>query len=78
MFAYRYSLEYVEGLIGKINHAFKFFGTETREMNRFIGNHMDENFLSEAHPDSIFMRYIWNKDYSLTRKNNQPSLKIRQ
>ena len=25
VFVYRYSLEYVEGLIGKIHHAFKFF-----------------------------------------------------
>jgi hypothetical protein len=68
----------VEGLIGKIHHAFKFFRDETKEMNRFIGNHMDENFLSEAHPDSIFMKYIWSKDYSLVLKNGKPSLYIRK
>jgi hypothetical protein len=68
----------VEGLIGKIHHAFKFFGAETKETSRFIGNHMDENFLSEVHPDSIFMRYIWSKDYSLVSKDHQPYLKIRK
>jgi hypothetical protein len=68
----------VEGLLGKINHTFKFFSDETRGMNRFIGDHLDENFLSDAHPDSIFMRYIWNKDYGLIIKNGKPSLKIKQ
>jgi hypothetical protein len=35
-FIYRYSQDYVEEVIGKINHFFKFFGGEGKFMHGFI------------------------------------------
>lgn len=65
LFVYRYSQEYVEGLIGKIRHVAKFYSSHNRELTLFVSRHMDGNFSSAAHPDSIFMRHMWNSKFKL-------------
>lgn len=76
--AYRYSIEYVEGLIGKVHNAFKFFHDETVAINEIIAKHMDGDFLDEMHPDSFFMRYMWKEDFNLVKKGDRVHLQIRQ
>jgi hypothetical protein len=64
-FIYRYSQEYAEGLLGKFRQLTKFYGLHSTEMMKFIGQHQDGNFLAEAHPQSIFMKHMWQPNFSL-------------
>jgi hypothetical protein len=40
----------------------------------FIGDHLNGNFTAEAHPDSIFMRYMWKENFNIKLINNEPKL----
>jgi hypothetical protein len=66
----------VEGLIGKVRHLFKFYSQHNKELTLFVGNHMDGDFSGEAHPDSFFMRYMWQKSFKLEEVNFYPKLKL--
>jgi hypothetical protein len=68
-FVYRYSQDYAEKALGKVNYLFKFYSLEGKEFNKFImKNH--GNFTGEVHPDSFFMRYIWRKDFEIVSIDN--------
>lgn len=64
-FIYRYSQEYAEGILGKFRELTKFYGLHSAEMTRFINGHPTANFLDEAHPQSIFMKHMWQENFSL-------------
>jgi len=71
---YMYSQEYAEGLVGKIRHLVKFYSQHNKQLNLFVGRHMDANFSSETHPDSFFMRHMWDPSYRLKEVNSYPRL----
>jgi hypothetical protein len=64
-FIYRYSQEYVEGIIGKVHHLAKFYSQNNQELTKFVSKHKDGNFTGEAHSKSIFMRHIWRPEFVL-------------
>jgi hypothetical protein len=37
--------------------------------------HTDGNFTGEAHPESVFMKYIWDKKYSMKKVEGVPRLR---
>lgn len=76
-FVYRYSQAYVEGLIGKIHHITKFYSNHNDEMSKFIAAHRYGNFSGDAHPDSIFMRHMWDSNYFLYGMKDEPRLQVR-
>lgn len=65
VFLYAYSQEYVEGIIGKVHHVTKFYSSHNDEISKFVTRHKDGNFSGDAHPESIFMRYMWKANYVL-------------
>jgi hypothetical protein len=36
-----------------------------------MSEHADGNFSAVAHPDSIFMRYIWDKSYRIEKVDGE-------
>jgi hypothetical protein len=78
VYLYQYSHQYAESILGKFRHLSKFFGPENAHLADLLREHMDGNFEGVAHPDSVFMRYIWDKSYSLEMVGNHPQLRTPQ
>ncbi len=74
---YRFSQEYAEGLVGKFHQVTKFYGAQAMWMGNFANSHMDGDFSRETHPDSIFMRYMWQDNFSFERAGSQPILRVK-
>lgn len=70
-FLYRYSQEYVEGLLGKVMHLTKLYGVPNKELNRYIERNIlaNRNFSHEYHSKSIFRKFIYDKDYPIILDN---------
>lgn len=57
---YRYSQDYAEAVYGRVYKTVKLYGFNIGNLNNFMNQHRGNNFSLEAHPDSLFMRYLFN------------------
>ena len=52
----------MKAFLGLNFHLLKFYGQQNNHMSNFVSRNKPNNFSSEAHPESIFMRYYTHKD----------------
>jgi hypothetical protein len=58
-FLYRYSKAYTDGVIGQVHQMGKFYRWTIKHLTKFIEDNADDGFRAEAHPESYFMRFIY-------------------
>lgn len=67
----QYPSEKVEELIGNLGQMISFSENEITNLNYFLVSHSDKNLTTDAHPKSIFMKYIWNEKYRISGKSKE-------
>lgn len=60
VFLWRYSDNYVRGVIGKVSGLIKLYGWNIKYINNFLLQSYDSNFTSDLHPLSYFAKYLYN------------------
>lgn len=59
LFLYRNSQAYVDGIVGKVNQFGKLYSWSIKHLNDYIKINVESQFRHEAHPESYFMRYLY-------------------
>jgi hypothetical protein len=55
----RYSQEYAEGIIGKINFFIKIIGKERPSVSKFLLDNSGSRLLQASHSRSVFRKYLY-------------------
>ena len=77
VFLWRYSDDYVRGVIGKASGLIKLYGWNIKYINKFLLDNIDSNLTSEIHPLSYFSKHLYNPLWhKLTRHGDELSLQI--
>lgn len=67
-FLYRYSANFVEGVVGKPSFYLKLFQSQLSETDQFVHQNWG-NLLSETHPQSFFRTFFWRSNLRVEEKN---------
>lgn len=58
---YILSTKYNDEVIGKVYKGIKMYSWNVHFLNIFLMNNRGNNFATEAHPNSYFMKYLYNQ-----------------
>lgn len=58
VFLYRFSQDYVEGILGKAHQLIKLYGWNIRHLTELMDRDFESGFSTEVHPDSYCMKYL--------------------
>ncbi len=58
VFLYRFSQDYVEGILGKAKQLIKLYNWNIHHFTDLLEGDFDSGFTNEIHPDSYSMRYL--------------------
>jgi len=59
---HRFSESYSDLVYGKTYKAIKLYGPNIYNLNPFMASNRHNNFVTEAHPQSAFLKYLYNPD----------------
>lgn len=73
---WRYSHDYVEGIIGKVRTFCKLINLTMKQFNNYLSKDFESNF-SDLHPQSLVAKYLYlPKLHKLTKQNGVLALEL--